>query len=324
MPPSPESGPAPATCLLGCARRAISLPDSTRVTLCDRGRPPIPLIECLPLSPCAVPDGHRPGEDGRRSLGTLLRNTREQCTNLSLPVAPVSPQRADRGQFSGLRPSCDGLGVDAKHRGDLRGRQQRLGLWCTCGHVCGLSSWTSVAIPVLLVRPSAPWGACRGCPIWPTETILPSPAVTRRPPGAKLPGCPVTPPITVTQGESSDTNRRIAADSEILSGKYSPAGPGPLSSPARIPRTRATGYAREDTRRKSSLSYRDIPERHKVGRKVTRLSRTVSYQPVRSNSALPATLRASSGTGPRARARNTLGSDPGSTRSRDGTKESPP
>ena len=182
--PSPESGPAPATCPLGCARRAISLPDSTRVTLCDRGRPPIPFIECLPLSPCAVPDGHRPGEDGRRSLGTLLRNTREQCTNLSLPVSPVSPQRADRGQFSGLRPSCDGLGVDAKHRGDLRGRQQRLGLWCTCGHVCGLSSWTSVAIPVLLVRPGAPWGACRGCPIWPTETILPSPAVTRRPPGA--------------------------------------------------------------------------------------------------------------------------------------------
>ena len=34
-----------------------------------------------------------------------------------------------------------------------------------------------------------PWlrdGACRGCPIWPTETILPSPAVTSRPPGAKI------------------------------------------------------------------------------------------------------------------------------------------
>src|SRR5690242_21668164 len=52
------------------------------------------------------------GEYGTRSLGTLLRNTREQCTNLSLPVAPVSPQRADRGQFAGLRPACDGLGVD--------------------------------------------------------------------------------------------------------------------------------------------------------------------------------------------------------------------
>jgi len=36
--------------------------------------------------------------------------------------------------------------------------------------------------------------------------------------------CPVTPPITVTQGESSDTYRRIAADSGILSGKYSAGG----------------------------------------------------------------------------------------------------
>jgi hypothetical protein len=29
------------------------------------------------------------------------------------------------------------------------------------------------------------WGACRGCPIWSTQAILPSPAVTSRPPGAK-------------------------------------------------------------------------------------------------------------------------------------------
>src|SRR6202042_1785092 len=40
--------------------------------------------------------------------------------------------------------------------------------------------------PAFPVVPGAPWGACRGCPIWPTETILPSPAVTRRPPGAKF------------------------------------------------------------------------------------------------------------------------------------------
>src|SRR2546421_11052986 len=41
--------------------------------------------------------------------------------------------------------------------------------------------------PAVLVLPGAPpCGACRGCPIWPTETILPSPAVTRRPPGAKF------------------------------------------------------------------------------------------------------------------------------------------
>jgi len=38
----------------------------------------------------------RPSEGGGRwSLGALLRNTREQGTNLGLPVAPVPPQRAD-------------------------------------------------------------------------------------------------------------------------------------------------------------------------------------------------------------------------------------
>ena len=35
-----------------------------------------------------------------------------------------------------------------------------------------------------------------------------------------VPGCPVAPLIAVTQGESSDTLRRIASDSEIVSGKY--------------------------------------------------------------------------------------------------------
>ena len=48
-------------------------------------------------------------------------------------------------------------------------------------------------------------------------------STTRR--KVSVPGCPVTPPITVTQGDSSDTYRRIGSDSEILSGKYSPAGP---------------------------------------------------------------------------------------------------
>jgi hypothetical protein len=47
---------------------------------------------------------------------------------------------------------------------------------------------------------------------------LPSPAVTHRPPGAKVSvlGCPVAPPITVTHGDSSDTYSRIAPDSGIL------------------------------------------------------------------------------------------------------------
>src|SRR5579872_4951160 len=176
------------------------------------GPTPHSIDRVLPHSPWAVPDGRPDGEDGRRSLGALLRNTREQCTNLSLPVAPVSPQRADRGQFPGLCPACDGLGVDTEHRGDLRGRQQRLGLWCTCGHAWPLllDQWCD---PAFLVLPGAPWGASRGCPdMGPTGTILPSPAVTRRPPGAKFlyRDAPVTPPITVTQGHSGDTYRRIA------------------------------------------------------------------------------------------------------------------
>src|SRR5437763_16669591 len=160
------------------------------------------VLPCSPRAPRPI------GEYGTRSLGTLLRNTREQCTNLSLPVAPVSPQRADRGQFASLRPACDGLGVDAKHRGDLRGRQQRLGLWCTCGHVRGLSSWTSGAILrflcCLVLRVGSESGMSR---YGPTGTILPSPAVTRRPPGAKFlyRDAQFTPPITVTQGDSSDT-----------------------------------------------------------------------------------------------------------------------
>src|SRR5580698_11635707 len=40
--------------------------------------------------------------------------------------------------------------------------------------------------PAFLVVPAAPYGACHRCPIWPTETILPSPAVTSRPPRAKF------------------------------------------------------------------------------------------------------------------------------------------
>src|SRR2546421_2528239 len=174
-----------------------------------------------------MPDGRPHGEDDRRSLGALLRNTREQCTNLSLPVAPVSPQRADRGQFASLRPACDGLGVDAEHRGDLRGRQQRLGLWCTCGHVRGLSSWTSGAILRFLCCLVLRGERVGDVQIWPDRDHIAitsgDASTTRR--KVSVPGCPVTPPITVTQGESSDTYRRIAPDSEITVRRVSAGGP---------------------------------------------------------------------------------------------------
>src|SRR5207247_989099 len=231
------------------------------------GPTPHSIDRVLPHSPWAVPDGRPDGEDGRRSLGALLRNTREQCTNLSLPVAPVSPQRADRGQFAGLCPACDGLGVDTEHRGDLGGRQQRLGLWCTCGHAWPLllDQWCD---PAFLVLPGAPWGACRGCPdMGPNRDHIAitcgDASTTRR--KVSVPGCPVTPPITVTQGDSSDTYRRIAPDSEITVRRLSAGGPRVLcwlregrpprtppvfSWPARIQRMHASGRGRACTWRR--------------------------------------------------------------------------
>jgi hypothetical protein len=48
-------------------------------------------------------------------------------------------------------------------------------------------------------------------------------STTRR--KVSVPGCPVTPPIAVTHGDSSDTYRRIAPDSEILSRQVFAGGP---------------------------------------------------------------------------------------------------
>jgi hypothetical protein len=50
-------------------------------------------------------------------------------------------------------------------------------------------------------------------------------STTRR--KVSVPGCPVAPPITVTQGDSSDTYSRIAPDSEILPAKQFAGSPGP-------------------------------------------------------------------------------------------------
>src|SRR6185437_7777237 len=59
-------------------------------------------------------------------------------------------------------------------------------------------------------RSSAPFsGTCHGCPIWSTVTILPSPAVTMRPPGAEvLNVSPLPPLIEVTLRDPTDTHRR--------------------------------------------------------------------------------------------------------------------
>src|SRR6266571_18107 len=63
----------------------------------------------------------------------------------------------------------------------------------------------------------APSGAVVDALIWPTETILPSPDVTSRPPRAKflsVSACPVGPLISVTVRESSVTFSRNEVDSE--------------------------------------------------------------------------------------------------------------
>jgi len=111
-------------------------------------------------------------------LRALLRDTSEQCPDFRLPVPAVPAKGTDRSQFPGLGPPRDGLRVNPEHGRDLCWGQQRLGLWRTCRHVDGLSSWTGTAILRSCV-------SCSGCPLWSTQTILPSPAVTSRPPGAK-------------------------------------------------------------------------------------------------------------------------------------------
>src|SRR5262245_13805821 len=55
----------------------------------------------------------------RSVLVALLRDAREQGTDLGLPVAPVPSERADRGELAGLGPTGHGLRVDTEHRGDL-------------------------------------------------------------------------------------------------------------------------------------------------------------------------------------------------------------
>ena len=136
--------------------------------------------QCAPASPARLAPG-----SGQMSLRTLLRDTRQQSSNLCLPVSAVAAEGSDRRQLSGLGPPRYGLRVSPEHRCDLRWGKQRLGLWCTCRHSYGLSSWTGTAILRVLLC-WLPRGACRGCPIWSTQTILPSPAVTSRPPGAKF------------------------------------------------------------------------------------------------------------------------------------------
>jgi hypothetical protein len=53
----------------------------------------------------------------------LARHSCQQFAYFRLSVAPVATERADGAELARFRPPCHGLGVDAKHRGDLRRSQ---------------------------------------------------------------------------------------------------------------------------------------------------------------------------------------------------------
>ena len=100
-------------------------------------------------------------------LRALLRYAREQGTDLRFAVAAVTAKRPDGRQLSGLCPTSDRFRVNPEHSCHLGRRKQWLGLWGTCRHFDGLSSWTQIEILRLLCF-MAPFGA------WPR---FPEPAV---------------------------------------------------------------------------------------------------------------------------------------------------
>ena len=134
------------------------------------------------LGHAPAPELRAPGR-GQALLRALLRDSRKQGTNLRLTVPTVAAQSPNGRQLSSLRPPCDRFRIYSEHCCDLGRRKQRLSLWGTCRHYDGLSSWTLSCDPASDVF-LAPFRACLGCPIWSSVTILPSPAVTMRPPGA--------------------------------------------------------------------------------------------------------------------------------------------
>lgn len=90
-------------------------------------------------------------------------NTAEKLAHFGLPVPTVPAEGTDAGQLASLRPTGDGLGVDAEERSDLCRGQQRL--WCrrvlyvtTGGHSCHLTLGTLPAGPDSRGDPDHPRG----------------------------------------------------------------------------------------------------------------------------------------------------------------------
>lgn len=182
---------------------------TTHTRLCRRGRPPYfcaePHVACSDTRP--APEDRAPGR-GQALLRALLRDARKQGANLGLTVTTVAAQSPDGRQLSGLCPPCDRFRVHSEHCCDLSRCKQRLGLWGSCRHYAASPPGPCLAILRLLYlwlhsEPAldVPYGL--------TVTILPSPAVTMRPPGAEvLNVSPLLPLICVTLRDPTDTHRR--------------------------------------------------------------------------------------------------------------------
>ena len=185
--PPPESGPAPAPCLPRCAWRAIYLPGSTLgAALRHRGRPPIPLIECCRMHPGRFLTGasraKTAGDHSERCCGIPASRARTSVSRYrrcppSVRIEVSLPAFAHRVTVLGSTRNivATSAGVNSGSASGVRADM-----------CCGLSSWTSVAI----LRCCTAWcsmGSESGMSKFgPTGTILPSPPVTRRPPGAKF------------------------------------------------------------------------------------------------------------------------------------------
>jgi hypothetical protein len=77
-------------------RRTSSAPALTALAYWDRPpNPPDELRREHDAGHAANTCVFRPRSLDGVLLGTLLRDSREQCTDLGLPVTPVPPQRAD-------------------------------------------------------------------------------------------------------------------------------------------------------------------------------------------------------------------------------------
>jgi hypothetical protein len=259
--PSPESGPAPATCLRERARRATSRPDgSLAAALRHRGRPPIPLNERChlhaglgvsgPPAKTAVDHSERccgiPASRARTSVSRYRRCPPSVRIEVSFPafahrVTVLGSTRNIVATSAGVNSgSASGVRADicvASPPGPvMRSCDFPCVAWCSMRSLSGMS-YMADRDHIAITSGDA--------------------STTRR--KVSVPGCPVTPPITVTQGDSSDTYRRIAADSEIVSGEAWPACPGAQLASSNSANARHRLCARLNMATASSHSPRAAP-----------------------------------------------------------------